>query len=872
MSNQTPLMKQYNQIKAKYPETILFYRLGDFFETFGDDAKITAKVCGITLTKRNNGAAGDLPLAGFPHHQLDVYLPRLVRSGYRVAVCEQLEDPKQAKGIVKRGVVEVVTPGVALYDKLLDGKSNNFASAIYIYEKNRQKTIGFAIADISTGEFYTSESAPANIESLLNSFKPQEILVSKSQREEILTYIGTIADSIAITKLEQWIFDLDFTAEVLQRHFKTHSLKGFGLADKDACIIASGALLNYINESQTGNTQHFTSIRYHNQSDYMILDYPTLKNLELAFSSDFKQEATLIKIIDKTITSGGARLMKQWVLNPLKNIDKINSRLDCTELLYSKNEILSGIQSIFKEFVDFERIAAKISTQRINPTELSELKYSIDLLPELRSMLINSKDERFLGFASELVDLSSSAELIGAILADEPSNTVGVGKTVRSGYNAELDMYINAKTKSKQWLNSFQEQEKNRSNIPSLKVGFNNVFGYYIEITKTHASKVPEDYERRQTLTNSERYTTPELKEMEAKILGAEEQISIIEKEIYADLISQLQQYVIKIQKNAQIISEIDCYQSFAELAHSNKYSKPIMTEDFELEIIAGRHPVVEKLLPKGEVFTANSTNFSNNEIIHILTGPNMSGKSCYLRQNALIVLLAQIGSYVPAESAKIGLVDRIYTRVGAQDNISGGESTFLVEMQEAANIINNATNRSLILLDEVGRGTATFDGISIAWAITEYLHNEIGAKTLFATHYHELNELANKYENVKNYQVEVVESGDSIVFTHKVKLGASNHSFGIYVAQMAGLPKVIIERSKDILSSLEGARGNDTQKQAEKIKAKKKSRDAFSGQLTIFEFKDDELREKIKNIDINIITPIEALKLLNELKNLASK
>jgi DNA mismatch repair protein MutS len=433
-------------------------------------------------------------------------------------------------------------------------------------------------------------------------------------------------------------------------------------------------------------------------------------------------------------------------------------------------------------------------------------------------------------------------------------------------------MYINAKTKSKQWLNSFQEQEKNRSNIPSLKVGFNNVFGYYIEITKTHASKVPEDYERRQTLTNSERYTTPELKEMEAKILGAEEQISIIEKEIYADLISQLQQYVIKIQKNAQIISEIDCYQSFAELAHSNKYSKPIMTEDFELEIIAGRHPVVEKLLPKGEVFTANSTNFSNNEIIHILTGPNMSGKSCYLRQNALIVLLAQIGSYVPAESAKIGLVDRIYTRVGAQDNISGGESTFLVEMQEAANIINNATNRSLILLDEVGRGTATFDGISIAWAITEYLHNEIGAKTLFATHYHELNELANKYENVKNYQVEVVESGDSIVFTHKVKLGASNHSFGIYVAQMAGLPKVIIERSKDILSSLEGARGNDTQKQAEKIKAKKKSRDAFSGQLTIFEFKDDELREKIKNIDINIITPIEALKLLNELKNLASK
>ncbi len=866
---ETPLMRQYNTIKKKYPDTVLFYRLGDFFETFGDDAVITAKVCGITLTKRNNGAGGDMPLAGFPHHQIDNYLPKMVRAGYRVAVCDQLEDPKQSRGIVKRGVTEVVTPGVALYDKLLDTKTNNYAASVYIHtEKSGFKIVGVSACDISTGEFFTSQISINNLVETLENIAPSEIIINKKQKNEVEELLEKLSLKISYTKLEEWIFENDFADELLLRHFQTQSLKGFGLEKLDVAKIASGAVLHYISETQKGKLSHIRNISVHNPGEYMSLDFSTRRNLEITYSiNEENQNGTLISILDKTVTSQGGRMFKKWITRPLRNLEIINNRLSAVDYFFSNDEKRELIRKIFSGVGDLERLISKISTGRANPRDCISIKNSLKKIPEMKKALNNTDSEFLNTIVSKLDNLETVTELIENALLDEPSATLGGGNVFQPGFNENLDEYVEAKFSGKNWITSYQNKQKQETGIPTLKVGFNNVFGYYIDITKVHTKKVPEYYERKQTLTNSERYTTTELKEIEAKIFNAEEKIDELENQLFVNLKQKISAYTEIIQKNAQYISVIDCLQSFAHSGREYNYCKPEIDESEIIDIKEGRHPVVEKLLPAGSSFTPNDTLLdTENEQIHIITGPNMSGKSCYLRQAALIILLGQIGSYVPANSAKFGIVDRIFTRVGAQDNITAGESTFLVEMQEAANILNNATQKSLILLDEVGRGTATFDGISIAWAIAEYIHNEIQAKTLFATHYHELNELTERYSRIANYQVEVIEAGNTVIFSHKVKPGASNHSFGIHVARMAGMPYDVVERASEILQGLEGTK---TQPDLDTIKTKD---DHKGDQLAIFEFRDDKLREKILKIDVNNLTPVQALQLISDMHREAKK
>lgn len=870
-SKETPLMKQYKKIKEKYPETILLYRLGDFFETFEDDAIVTAKVCGITLTKRNNGAAGEMPLAGFPHHQIDSYLPKLVRAGYRVAVCDQLEDPKQSRGIVKRGVTEVVTPGVALYDKLLDNKTNNYVASIIIHtEKSGFKSVGIAACDISTGEFFTSHININQLIETLENLNPTELIINKTQVNEIEDIIDNLSLKIHLTKLEEWIFDYDFANELLLRQFQTKSLKGFGIEKFDNAIIASGAVLHYISETQKGNLSHIKNISMHNPGEYMALDFATRKNLEITYSmNEDNPNGTLISILDKTKTAAGGRLFKKWITRPLKDIDKINARLNSVNYLYENDNIRENLRNIFSSIGDLERLISKISTGRANPRDTISIKLSLEKIPEIKNLPANSNSASLNKLVEQLDNLDALVKIISDTIIDEPATQLGQGNVFKTGFNAQLDEYVEAKFSGKNWISSYQGKQKKETGISSLKVGFNNVFGYYIDVTKIHTDKVPDYYERKQTLTNSERYTTTELKEIEAKIFSAEEKINELEIQLFNELKAKISAYTSEIQTNAKIIAAIDCLQSFAQAAKEYNYSKPEINETEVLNIKEGRHPVVEKMLKSGETFTPNDTAINTeNEQMHIITGPNMSGKSCYLRQVALIVLLSQIGSYVPAQSAEIGLVDRIFTRVGAQDNISAGESTFLVEMQEAANILNNATQKSLILLDEVGRGTATFDGISIAWAIAEYIHNYIHAKTLFATHYHELNELAERYERIENYEVEVIEAGSTVIFSHKVKKGASNHSFGIHVARMAGMPYDVVERANEILNGLEGKKSQN-KPDIDSIKTEEQNQ---NDQLAIFEFRDDKLRDRINKIDINNLTPVQALQILSDLHKEAKK
>ncbi len=865
--SQTPLMKQYNQIKEKYPETVLLYRLGDFFETFGDDAVITAKVCGITLTKRNNGA-GDMPLAGFPHHQLDAYLPKLVRGGYRVAVCEQLEDPKAARGIVKRGVVEVVTPGVALYDKLLDTKSNNYVAVIFLKtEKNGFVNAGFSACDISTGEFLASEIPANKIIDTLNALVPAEIIVSKSQKNEIADLLSTLSFKPAITKLEEWIFDYSFTREHLLKHFKTHNLKGFGIEEQILATITSGALLNYISETQRGRLEQIKSISIYDTAEFMTLDYATRRNLEILYSMNDNQNGTLISILDKTSTASGGRLFKKWISLPLKNLESIHQRLNAVKSIYDDNDSRELLRNLLSQIGDIERLISKICSGRANPRDCVSLKNSLKIIPKVKELLINYGSYYLKTISNNFDDLKELVSLIENTLVEEPSVNMGTGNVFHSGFNSELDEYVEAKFSGKNWIAEYQEDERQKSGINTLKVGFTSVFGYYIEVSKLQSSKVPDYYQRKQTLTNAERYTTPEIKKMEEKIFGAEEKILELESRLFGEIKNQIINYTSQIQKTASLISIVDCLQSFASASIEFNYVMPEIDDSNVIEIIDGRHPVVENLLPIGTSFTPNSLKLSNeDEQIHIITGPNMSGKSCYLRQAALIVLLGQIGCFVPAKSAKFGLIDRIFTRVGASDNITAGESTFLVEMQEAANILNNATSHSLILLDEVGRGTATFDGISIAWSITEYIHNNIGAKTLFATHYHELNDLAERYSRIKNYKVEVVETGSNIIFTHKVVCGASDFSFGIHVAKMAGLPYYVIERADEIMLTLEdNSSDTNTNKTKPDIKSIKTKKQRSEDQLAIFEIRDDAIREKIQNLKIENITPIQALNLLTE-------
>ncbi len=873
---QTPLMKQYHQIKAKHPDTVLLFRMGDFFETFGDDAVILSQVAGITLTKRNHG--DDTRLAGFPHHQIDTYLPKLVRAGYRVAVCEQLEDPKFARGIVKRGVIEVVTPGVAIYDKLLESNKNNYVASIIIRTKGTAGFAGIAFADVSTGEFQAAEVPLSQLATVLDALAPAEIIVSKAQRNEIDGLVGKLTTKPFVNRLEEWIFDEEFARQALLGHFRVQSLKGFGLEYFTAGIAASGAVLYYIKETQQGQLEQIKTIRMYDPNEYMLLDYSTRRNLEIVFSQS-EESSSLVSVIDRTQTPMGSRLLKGWLTRPLKDLQQILRRKSAVKYMADAEKVRSSVRSGMAEVGDLERLIAKACASRATPRDMVSLKRGLLAVPALKQALSGSKCEYVQNLADRLQPVDEVTQAIDFAISEEAQNALGSGTVFNRGYSRELDEYTEAKSKGKDWIASFQERERETTGIPSLKVGFNNVAGYYIEITNTHKHKAPEHYTRKGTLTNAERYSTDELKDYESKILGAEEKILELERSLFTSLLARVAEFTASIQSNAATIAEIDCLAGFAEVAIANIYTEPIVDDSREIHIDEGRHPVVEKLMPVGESFTRNSTMLNpDGELIHIITGPNMSGKSCYLRQVALIVLLAQVGSFVPAKEARIGVVDRIFTRVGAQDNIAAGESTFLVEMQEAANIMNNATESSLILLDEVGRGTATFDGISIAWAISEFIHDKIQAKTLFATHYHELNNLTERYENIANYQVETIESGDTVIFSHRVKPGASDHSFGIHVARMAGMPQGIIDRADEIMRTLESDSTEETtadgmktrQAKTERIRARKSK--VAHEQMSIFEFRDDLLRRKILDADINNMTPFAAFQLLAELIEEAKK
>ena len=857
-------MAQYQKIKEKYPDTILLFRMGDFFETFDEDAKIAAKVLGITLTKRSNGAAENVPLAGFPHHAIDTYLPKLVRNGYRVAVCEQMENPKFAKGIVKREVVEVVTPGVAISDKLLDHKKNNYLLCIYL----ENEIAGLSFSDISTGEFHAYEVHQNDIPQQIGLINPAEILVARKQKSILEPIIQKTSQIITITKIDDWIFSYDYAEELLLKQFNTKTLKGFGIENLRPGLISAGAALNYLRETQKENLSHLNRISGYNPSDYMILDFATKRNLEITFSmQDGGREGSLIAMLDRTETAMGGRMLKKWVSAPLRRLEPILKRQECVEELYKNKTLRKNLLNELKEIGDLERLISKICTGKVNPRELITLKISLKKIPLIKQLLDLVKSDTLSKINEKLLELTHLVEKIEKAVDDNPPLNIIDGGVIREGYSAELDELRGLSSNAKTWIANLQRTERERTKISSLKVSYNKVFGYYIEISNANKDKVPEDYIRKQTLVNNERYITPELKEYEDKILNAEENIANLEYQLFNEVRGAAVSFTEQIQENARLIAMLDCYLSFAECAEANNYVKPLLDESDVLDIKQGRHPVVENILPPGEKFTPNDCSLSNSDTqIILLTGPNMAGKSVFLRQVGLIVLLSQIGSFVPAEMARIGLIDRIYTRVGASDNITAGESTFLVEMQEAANILNNASRKSLILLDEIGRGTSTFDGISIAWAITEYLHEneEVAAKTLFATHYHELNEMASIFPKIKNFKVEVREYGDKVIFLHKVSLGGADHSYGIQVAQMAGLPPFVTNRAKEILQNLESKELTPYEIKKAKL-AKIKQTDEL--QISMFEIKDDALRKEIDDISIDKLTPLDALNKLNELK-----
>lgn len=866
----TPLMKQYAQVKAKYPDTILLFRMGDFFETFEEDAKITSKVLGITLTKRGNGAAGEIPLAGFPHHALESYMPKLLRAGYRVAVCEQLEDPKFAKGIVKRDVIEVVTPGVAYSDKVLELKQNNYLAAISLPSAvaTGTDTVGFAFVDVTTAEFNVSEFPLKQLVEQIAAVSPSEILVQKRDLASLQEMLKDHYKGI-FTKIEDWIFNFDYGYEQLVSQFNTQSLKGFGVEEMKQGVVAAGAVMNYLQETQKANLHHIKSIRRHDVGEYIILDPSTKRNLEITSSIAGSNEGTLFSVLDKTQTPMGGRMLKRWINQPLNKLEAIRQRLGAVEELVKKSDVRSQTSEILSRIGDLERLNTKICTGRATPRDVIALKFILIEISNLKSVISSASTETLTAIHSRLQPLPDIISLIETGLEPDPPMALVDGGVIRKGFNAELDELRNLAFSGKTWIAELQKTERERTGIPSLKVGFNNVFGYYIEITKTHKDKVPPNYVRKQTIATGERFITPELKEYEDKILHAEEKILTLETKLFNELRLTIAEHATTIQTNAQMIAALDCFVSLASAAVEYEYCCPEVNDTSILHIADGRHPVIERLLPPGDKYTPNDVllDTDSNQIL-IITGPNMSGKSSYLRMTGLTVLLAQIGSFVPAKKAVVGLVDKIYTRVGASDNIASGESTFLVEMHEAAHIVNTATKRSLILLDEVGRGTSTFDGISIAWSLTEYLHQRVGARTLFATHYHELNELADLFPRIKNYKVEVREYGDKVVFLHKVTPGFADHSYGIQVAQMAGLPEEVTERAKKILKNLEGSELSvHTDGGLKTEDPKKRGRVTPEVQMTLFEMKDDALREELKKIDVEKMTPLEALQKLAELK-----
>ena len=862
---ETPLMKQYNSIKTKYPDALLLFRVGDFYETFGEDAIKASGILGIVLTKRRNGAASFVELAGFPHHSLDTYLPKLVRAGNRVAICDQLEDPKLTKKIVKRGVTELVTPGVSLNDNVLEQKENNFLAAVHL----SSGISGISLLDISTGEFYLAEGNIEYIDKILQSFLPSEVIV---QRQHRARFIENFGDKFYLAVFDDWVFSIDFANDILLKHFKTTSLKGFGIEDMSQGIVSAGAALHYLYETHHDKLDHISRLSRIDEGKYVWLDKFTSRNLELLYPLN-QDGKTLVDIADRTDTPIGARLMKKWITLPLIEKHEIDSRLNIVENLMGNEDFANNLHEEFRKIGDLERLISKVVTFRVNPRELLQLFRALEAVATIKALCAEEKTDVFQQFADQLNPCNILAKRLISELKDDPPVLVNKGSVIQDGVSEELDELRKIAYSGKDYLVEIRQRESERTGITSLKIGYNNVFGYYLEVTNTHKDKVPGGWHRKQTLINCERYITEELKEYEQKILGAEEKITAIEQKLFDKLVKYAAGFIQPIQLNASIIASLDCLASFAKVSSENNYCRPNITDDYLIDIKAGRHPVIEQNLPAGEKYIPNDVYLDNTkQQLIILTGPNMSGKSALLRQTALIVILAQMGCFVPAESATIGYVDKVFTRVGASDNISSGESTFMVEMNETASILNNISNRSLILLDEIGRGTSTYDGISIAWSIAEFLHNHPAyrAKVLFATHYHELNEMAASMSRIKNYHISIKEIGNKVIFLRKLKRGGSEHSFGIHVAEMAGMPDKVLERARQMLKILEKSHSSDELNKA--VKEKSKESDF---QLSFIQLDDPllhQIKDDILSTNIDTLTPVEALMKLNEIKGLLSK
>src|SRR6478609_5439760 len=861
--SETPLMKQYNAIKGKYPGALLLFRVGDFYETFSEDAIKASKILGITLTKRGAGSAPETELAGFPHHSLDTYLPRLVRAGQRVAICDQLEDPKSVKGIVKRGVTELVTPGVSFNDNVLERKQNNFLASVHV-NKNE---LGVSFLDISTGEFYAAQGQETYVNKLIQSFGPAEIIYCKSHRDKFETQFG---EEYATFALDDWVYAFDFAHEKLIQQFKTSTLKGFGIDGMNEAIIAAGAILHYLEATEHKDTHHIASISRIDEDNYVWLDKFTIRNLEIV-SSQQEGGVPLLKILDQTVTPMGSRNLRKWMILPLKDKLAIDERLKVVDQFYSNHDLSEKIDEQFRQIADLERLISKVAVGRINPRELQQLKRSLQAIVPVKALLSVSSSVELKKQSNLLNTCEFLLEKIEKELKEDAPMLIHQGGIIKEGVDAELDELRKIAFSGKDYLLQAQKREVERTGIGSLKISYNKVFGYYLEVSNANKDKVPADWIRKQTLVNAERYITEELKVYEEKILTAEEKLLVIEQRIFSDLVRHAADFISQIQQNARVIAALDCLLSFASVAKTNRYSKPEINDTTILDIKSGRHPVIEKQLQVGEAYVPNDIYLDNEkQQILVITGPNMAGKSALLRQTALIVLMAQMGSFVPAESAALGIVDKVFTRVGASDNLSRGESTFMVEMTETASILNNLSDRSLILMDEIGRGTSTYDGVSIAWAIVEYLHNhkDFRPKTLFATHYHELNQLAEDLVRVKNFNVSVKEAGNKIIFMRKLKEGGSEHSFGIHVAQMAGMPNKIVLRANEILHFLE----KDKHKNEEKKNRIDVPKENF--QMALFEAdpKFKMIEEMLGKIDINTISPVEALLKLNEVLSVLKK
>lgn len=864
-NSETPMMKQFNEMKLQHPDAILLFRCGDFYETYSSDAVKASEILGITLTKRANGGAQTTEMAGFPHHALDTYLPKLVRAGLRVAICDQLEDPKLTKKLVKRGITELITPGVSIDDNVLNYKENNFLAAIHFYGKEK---IGVAFLDISTGEFLTTEGTSDYIEKLLNSFQPKEVLHDRNRREDFIAIFG---NKYLTYEQEDWIYTTDAAMDRLLHHFETSTLKGFGVESLKAGIIASGAILYYLDHTHHQHISHITSLSRIDEDRFVWLDRFTVRNLEL-YGTSSDEGVSLLDVLDKTSSPMGARMLKRWIAFPLNVVKPIKYRLEIVDFLLKNKDLRHSLTDALSIVGDMERITSKIAVGRVSPRELSQLRTALNSIGEIHDMLEQCGMQALVDMSGRINKCSSALRRLTDELSDDPPALLNKGGVIRLGYNKDLDELRDLAFSGKDYINRMEQRETELTGIPSLKIGFNNVFGYYIEVRNAHKDKVPEEWIRKQTLVNAERYITQELKEYEEKVLGAQEKIDAMEGALYRELVESLNEDISLFQVNCNMLAQLDCLLSFARVAEENHYVCPEVNDSLVIDIKDGRHPVIEKQLPIGESYIANDVFLdSDSQQIIMITGPNMAGKSALLRQTALIVLMAQIGCFVPARSASIGVVDKIFTRVGASDNISMGESTFMVEMNEAASILNNISKRSLVLFDELGRGTSTYDGISIAWSIVEYIHenSKARAKTLFATHYHELNEMEKTYERVKNFNVQVKEINNKVVFLRKLTAGGSEHSFGIHVAKMAGMPRSIVERATKILKQLEKEHSNSDKENLKNIDSP-----ADGYQLSIFQLDDPVLksvRDEIVNTDIDNLTPIEALNKLYEIKKIVT-